>query len=277
MEETLNKTQERKIITLISDWGEKDYYAGAVKGRILSMVPEATVVDISHQVNPFDITHAGYILQNVYKDFPEGTVHIIGVDAEEFAVDDKIRSHLVVKIAGYYFIGADNGIFSLLADPDEVEEIIELTIPFQEVNKKFKYIFSVRDRLVYAAAHIARGGKLEELGNKIDSFQKVLSVQPSYTNNFIKGVVIHVDNYENVIVNVKEDLFNAIRKDRDFTINFRNHKLNYISDQYSDVAEQRMVALFNSSGYLEIAINKANASGLLGLRVNDTVIIEFYD
>jgi len=277
MKENFKKLQDRKFITLISDWGEKDYYAGAVKGRIYSLIPYVTVVDISHYINPFDITHAGYVLKNSFENFPEGTIHLIGVETEEFAIRDVIRSHLLVKFKGHYFIGADNGIFSIITDGEDVEQIVELTIPFAEINGKFKYLFSVRDRFAYVAAHIANGGKPDEIGNQIDEFKKIIQLKPTYTNELIKGVVIHVDNYENVIVNITEKLFYELLKDRKFKIIFRNYEIDKISKQYCDVGEQQISALFNSSGFLEIAMNKGNASSLIGLRINDTVIVEFFD
>ena len=277
MEKDFSKTDRKKIITLISDWGYSDYYPGAVKGKLLSLIPDINVVDITHNIKTFDIRHAGYILNNVYKTFPVGTINIIGVDTEEYVINDLIQSHIIVKYNGYYFIGADNGIFSLITSPEDAEEIYEVTLPFNEINGKYKYIFSVRDRLVNVAAHIASGGSLDEIGKPVEEFKKVIQLQPVYTNAFIKGVVIHVDNYENVIVNITEELFYSLLNNRKFNIYFRNYNISVISRQYYDVNEQQILALFNSSGLLEIAMNKGKASSLLGLRMNDTVTIEFFD
>jgi S-adenosylmethionine hydrolase len=270
-------TKSKNFVTLTTDWGTRDYYSGAVKGKLYELIPDVTVVDITHDVKPFNVAQAGYILKNAFSHFPKGTIHIIGVDSEEFAVNDKIRSHLIVKFNDFYFIGADNGIFSLLTKNEEIQEIFELTIPFSKINGKYKYFFSERDRFVYAAAHLANGGKPEEIGNKTDNFKQVLEINPTYGSNYIKGVVIYVDNYENVVVNISEKLFNDLLKKRKFRIYFRNNSITNISNQYSDVNEHHILALFNSSGLLEIAINKANASNLLGLRLNDTVSIEFFE
>ena len=277
MEKKTLNTNNRKIVTLTTDWGDKDYYVGAVKGKLHSLIPDVEIVDISHNINTFDVNHAGYVINNVYDTFPKGTINIIGVDSEEYVVNERIQSHLLVKYKGYYFIGADNGIFSLITSPEEAEEIYEITLPFAEVKNEYKYIFSVRDRLVYVAAQIANGDNLDKIGKPIDNFKTVIQMQPTYSNSYIKGVVIHVDNYENVIVNISEKLFYSLLKDRKFNLYFRNYTINSISKQYYDVNEQQIVALFNSSGLLEIAINKGKASSLLGLRLNDTVTVEFFD
>jgi S-adenosylmethionine hydrolase len=275
MEDTNKKNPGLKIVTLTSDWGTDEYYSAAVKGRLYSLIPDVTVIDISHNISTFDVNHGGYVLKNTFTEFPPGTIHIIGVDTEEFAVNDIIQSHLIVKFKGYYFIGADNGIFSILTGAEEPEEIVELTIPFTEVNGKFKYIFSARDRFVYAAAHIANGGALSEIGNPVESFKKVIQPQPTHTNEYIQGTVIHVDPYENVVVNINEKLFYELLQERKFRILFRNYEITSVSKQYSDVGGQSILALFNSAGFLEIAINKGYASSLLGLRLNDMVTIEF--
>lgn len=100
------------IITLTSDWGLSDYYVGAVKGVIYSYCPQAVIVDITHNITPFDLKNAGFIVKNCYKNFPEGTIHILGIDTEE---SDEF-SHIVVKADGHYFIGCDNGIFLSLSE-----------------------------------------------------------------------------------------------------------------------------------------------------------------
>ncbi len=266
------------IITLTSDWGEKDYYAGAVKGSIFSLMREATIVDITHTIKPFDITEAAYILKNAFGTFPPGTVHVIGVDSEDFAVNDNIQSHLAISYSGHYFIGADNGIFSLLMDKEKVESIVELTIPFDAINDKLRFTFSCRDRFIKAAVHLAKGGDMLEIGKLTEEFKEVMPFSPSYGQDYIKGVVVHVDHFENAITNITEELFDNLAGGRQFKISFkRNNKISQINKLYSDSKEVQPLAIFNGAGVLEIAINRSNASGLLGLRKNDSVMIEFVE
>jgi len=266
-----------KIVTFITDWGEKDFYGGAVKGKLLSLVPDVSIVDISHHIEPYNINHAGYVLKNTYPHFPKGTIHIIGVDSEEYAMETDIRSHLLVKFDDHFFIGADNGIFSLLTAEEKAQYIYELTLPFDPINGQFKYIFSTRDRFVPAAAHLLNGGDPHEIGKPLAEFKKILELQPTYTQQYINGMVVYVDRYENAIVNISEELFNKVSQGRKFKILFRNHEIHEINKQYQDVYEQNIVVLFNSAGLMEIALNKGKASSLLGLRPNDSVSIVFID
>ena len=254
------------IITLTSDWGQKDPYAGAVKGAILSKMPEVNIIDISHMVPAFEIEQAAYILKNVYPNFPKGTVHIIGVNTEE---SEKF-AHTIVEVDNQYFIGNDNGIFSLLFD-EKPQRIIEMNIPQDSDH----FTFSSRDRFVKAAVHIAKGGLLEELGNPKTSIIEKILLKPVADPDVLKGHVIYIDQYENLVTNITEDIFNEVRQGRKFNIMFRSYEISKISESYTDVAPGEIMALFGSNGNLEIAMNQGNAAGLLGLNYKDMIRIEF--
>lgn len=254
------------IITLTSDWGLKDHYCAAVKGTILSKMPEANIVDISHIIPSFDIEQAAFVLRNSYKNFPSGTVHIIGINTEE---SDKFP-HTVMESEGHYFIGTDNGIFSLIFD-NEPDKMVELNIP-QDSNF---FTFSSRDRFINAAVHLCHGKPIEELGGKKKDFIRKILLKAVVDNNIIKGHVVYVDNYENVITNITESLFNEISKGRKFSILFRTHEINKISSSYTDVPIGEILALFDSNSHLQIAMNQGNAAGLLGLSTRDMIRIEF--
>ena len=149
------------IITLTTDLGTKDYYLSTIKGAILTQFPDARIIDISNEVTKFDILQASFIVKNAYKSFPEGTIHIIGVNPENTVE----TSHIAIKVDGHYFIGADNGMFSLMFDklPDKIVELtIQPDIGFQT--------FPTNDVFVKAACHIARGGTLEVIGKEKASF-----------------------------------------------------------------------------------------------------------
>ncbi len=254
------------IITLTSDWGYKDHYIGAVKGAILHRMPDATIVDISHSIPPFNVEHAAFVLKNCYHNYPEGTVHIIGVNTEE---SDK-NPHTIIKIDGQFFISADTGIFSMIFNK-KPDKIIELTI----VQDSGFFTFSTRDRFAKAAVHIAQGKNIDELGDTKDSINEKILFEPVVTESLIKGHVIFIDSYENIITNIKEPLFKEVGKGQKFTIGFRTYEIHKISRSYSDVPVGEIVALFNSGGYLEIAMNQGNAAGLLGMDSKDLVRIEF--
>ncbi len=256
------------IITLTSDWGTKDHYLASVKGAILAQIPQVNIIDISHEIAPFDLNEASYILRNVWGNFPEGTIHIVGLNSEA----SPEHPHVLIKEKGQYFIGADNGIFSLLFN-DAPEEIYELDI----IQSSSKFTFSTKDVFVQVAKHIIDGNDLEELGEKLPELTKRVAFQPVTEPNLIKGKIIYIDRYENVVSNINEKLFydTCGKKKYKILLSAGKYKINKIKSSYSDVGEGELVALFGSDGLLEIAQNRGRAAGLLGLQLDDVVRIEF--
>lgn len=254
------------IVTLTSDWGAKDHYLASVKGMILKKIPDARIIDISHLVPPHDLTQAAFILKNCYRDFPPGTIHIIGVSTEE----SEVNPHTAVMAEGQYFIGADNGMFTLIFD-DQPEKIVEVNL----MQDSEFFTFSSRDRFVKAAAMLAEGKDITELGPARDGLNQKSMFAPVVENNVIKGIVIYVDNYENVITNITRSKFREVGRNKKFKISFRGEEVHEIKDSYSDVPVGEILALFGSNGHLEIAMNNGTASSLLGLNPDDPVRVEF--
>ncbi len=261
------------IITLTTDMGLRDHYVAAVKGAILSQHAEAQIVDISHQIAPFDNQHTAFVLRNAYPEFPRGTIHIIGVNGEA----DGRTPHLVVRHDGHYFIGADNGIFSLLFDT-KPQEAFELTIKLDTDH----LAFPTKNIFVKAACHIARGGTPEVIGRKVVTIREQLNFRPVMHSDAIKGAVIHIDSYGNVVTNITRTHFDELIKAHTFKISFGRslHDITEISTTYTDVVQGERLAFFGATGFLEIAVNKGVAGGgggaaqLLGLRVSDPVRLE---
>ncbi len=254
------------IITLTTDLGTKDYYVSAVKGAILRELPGTVIVDISHQVPTYNIQQAAYILANAWKDFPAGTVHIIGVNAE---ASSKI-CHLGILNQGHYFIGADNGIFSLLFD-----KVPEMMVELNLKQDSDMFTFPTRDVFVKAACHLARGGTLEVIGKRKEGYTERTVFRPAISDNSIRGTVIYLDSYSNVTYNITEKLFKEVGKGRPFTIYFKNNLIDKISKKYGDVVEGELLALFNSSGFLEIAQNKGLIGRIQNVQLNEPITIEF--
>ena len=255
------------VITLTSDWGTKDPYAGAVKGTILRQMPEAVIVDITHDIPAFDLIQAAFIIRNFYRNFPEGSIHLLAINTEA-----SIRHpHTLVKYKGHYFIGADNGIFSLIFD-EKPELIIDLDV----IQDSDYFTFPTRDVFVKVACHIAQGKPVEKLGHVKKEILEKISFRPVIQGNLIKGQVIYIDNYENAFTNISESLFTQATKGKKFTITFRspNYRITEISKSYQDVPAGEMLALFSSSGYLQIAMNRGKASSLLGLGLDQAVNVE---
>ncbi|POY37385.1 hypothetical protein C3K47_06385 [Solitalea longa] len=255
------------IITLTTDLGHRDFYQAALKGAILTQLPEARIIDISHQISSYNIPQAAFILKNSYKFFPQNAVHIVGVDTNY----EQVPRYLLVANKGHYFIGADNGIFSLLFD-EKPEQIIQLNI---KPNPEFGH-FPLLDVFVKAACHVASGKNIAEIGTLTDEFLHSSLMQPVVDANIIRGGVIYIDSFQNVLTNITRELFEKTAANRPFDIYFRrNESISKISTHYNDVPQGEKLALFSITNYLEIAINKGNAAGLLGLGPGDMVRIEF--
>lgn len=273
------------LITLTTDFGTKDHFIGAIKGAILNELDDVNIIDISHEVSPFNITETAYIVKNAYKNFPKGSIHIIGVDSE-LSVETK---HIALEMDEHFFICPDNGVISMIASEIKPEKIVEITIHNAIISS-----FNVLDVFVKVACHIARGGTLEVIGKEIEDYKQLTEVHP-YINEDktqIVGTVIYIDNYGNVISNISQKLFNEIGKGREFQVIARNYTFDKVFRKYNEVVnfkipeEQRLddgkkLAIFNSADFLEIAIYRSNlktvggASSLLGLDYRDTITVRF--
>lgn len=262
------------IITLTSDMGIKDYYLASIKGAIYKALPEANIVDISHHITPFDIAQAAFIIKNTYPDFPEGTVHIISVDPEP----SQNSKHLVIFHEGQYFIGNDNGMFSLMFD-EEPEQIWKLNPP----PKLGSSSFPSKSVFVWAATLIAQGTRLEEIAERTDSVRMRVAFRPVVEADLIKGSIIFIDGYGNVITNIDKPLFESVQNGRKYKIFFRGERngIHKVCESYNEVPPGEKLAIFGAGKFLEIAINKGvegsggGANKLFGLKLNDSIRIEF--
>ena len=263
------------IITLTTDFGLKDHYVGALKGMIYSKNPNVNIVDISHQISPFVIHEASYAVSSSYSYFPEGTLHLILVDAE---INEENRP-VLVEWNKHYFLSSDNGILSLITHGAVPENIILL--PFGEITDSTSFF-------VEKATELISGKSIFDLGQKIESLKEVppLKATVSKDNNRITGNIIHIDRYGNAISNVSKELFEKVRNGRNFQILFRSYRITKIHQSYIDYSTEKTVetggkiALFNPSDLLEIALYKGNpksgtASSLLGLDYHATISVQF--
>ncbi len=274
------------IITLTTDFGLKDHFVGALKGAIFSEIADVNIVDISHGVSPFNIPECAYILENSYKNFPKGTIHLVGVDAEP-TVENQ---HIAVLVDGHYFISANNGVIGLITSEKKPEKIVQINLPNNHENGAFPEM----DVFVKVACHLARGGTLEVIGQPFNALKELREFSPQFADNGNKiiGSIIYIDNYGNVITNILKQQFEGYRNGREFELIARSHKIHQIHERYSDIVNfdveknkrkgaGDLLALYNSSDYIELAIYKSNlntgggASTLLGLEYRDTITINF--
>ena len=272
------------IITLTTEFGHKDYFVGALKGKILSELKDATLIDISHSIDLFNTLEASYCIEAAYSSFPKGTIHIIGVDSER--VGD--TQHIALQWDDHFFICADNGILNALLQKKVAQKMVAINI-----HERLQSNASDMDVFVAVACHIARGGLLNVIGKEISELKPVNAVHTRVSNDLktLKGQIIYIDSFGNCVTNVSQKQFVEVARNRKFEIQIKNKKLSRIHKNYSDfpVAENKQLkdfegdflALFNENGFLEIAIYKSNpktvgsASTLLGIKFRDTITIEF--
>lgn len=253
-------------VSLITDFGWKDPYVGQLKGSMLASNENLRFIDFTHELKPHDIVTAGWILKNSYRDAPKGTIHIVSV-LNNF---NNAHSYLAFEYQGYYFIGPNNGVFSLAFEklPKDIYEIVE--------DKSDS--FSVKEVFSNIVAHIAANKPLQELGVPVRNLIMRIQLQPVMNKHMIRGSVIYVDHYENVVLNITRDQFERIRAGRSFTLyTKRNDPLHHISQNYQEVPLGETLCLFNSSDYLEIAIHGGSAASMLGLGVDEMVQIDFFE
>tara|TARA_B100001540_G_C15751894_1_gene617425 strand:+ start:137 stop:925 length:789 start_codon:yes stop_codon:yes gene_type:complete len=259
------------IITLTTDLGTKDSYLASIKGAIYSQLKQdVQIIDITHNIDPFNIQQAAFVLRSCYKDFPQETIHIISVDDELSSTNE----HLVIRSDSHYFIGADNGFFSLLFDTVKPDKLVRINLN-QSSNCQ---TFATKNIFVPAACHLARGGTMEIIGNEVQDLEvKRMELKPVFNNNVLKGAVIYVDHYGNAISNISKQDFLKYKKADRFVILFgrEDESIIEISEKYKDVEISEKLAIFGENNFLQISINQGRANKLLGLRLHDTIRIEF--
>lgn len=242
------------------------------------------MIDISHNIDPFNISEASYILQASYASFPKGTVHLIGVDAERNAEND----HIAMQWNDHFFVCADNGILSMLTQHIVPQKIVAINI-----HDRLSQNATDMDVFKTVACHLAKGGSLNVIGKDIPSLKQITDLQPiiSKDGNSIRGNVIYIDHFGNIVINISKKQFIELGKGRPYEIDIKPRPLKTILPDYSSIAvsdkfpikyyEGEKLAIFNEAGYLEIAIFRSNAAtvgtatSLLGIGYRDTITINF--
>lgn len=272
------------IITLTTDYGLKDHFVGALKGKILSEYSEAKIIDISHDIDPFNTVEASYIIGASYASFPKGTVHLVGVDMES----NKENQHIVMQWNDHYFIAADNGILSMLSQKIVPQKMVAINIHDRLLSEAVDL-----DVFVKVACHLAKGGLMNVIGKEINSIKQVTDLQAvlAVDGNSLKGHVIYIDHFGNVVTNISKKYFIEVAKGRPYEIVLKTKNIKTILPNYSAIAssdkypiksyEGEKLAIFNEAGFLEIAIFRSNpskvgsANSLLGLNYRDVINIVF--
>ncbi|MEO1588354.1 MAG: SAM-dependent chlorinase/fluorinase [Bacteroidota bacterium] len=256
------------IITCTSDLGDNSHYPAIIKGVVLSLFPDAQIIDVTHHVPNFDVMHAAYVVKHTFPAFPPGTIHMIAIDPEQGAK----ASGVVMEHKEHYFVGPNNGVLSLICDGavDEGHEIQNEGL----VHNHYPTSFRAARFFAPTAAFLASGGTLEEVGPVV-YLKKLQWGAPTYTQDCLRGKIIHIDKFGNAITNIEKQHFLGLKEERRFEIFIRNIRLKRIVNTYSDVGKADALAIFGESKHLEIAMREASAAELLGLKIHDMVTIEF--
>jgi S-adenosylmethionine hydrolase len=257
------------LITFLSDFGWRDHYVAAIKAKILSEDNNLQVVDISHNINKHDIIHASYVLKSVYRDFPEGSVHLVAVNSRS----EPNEAMIAIEIKKHFFLGSNNGLLSLLREKDP-DKIIKLSS-----EEEIKGNFPAKDILASAAVKILKAKSLDGIGEVLEAekFKKFTTPKVKATREIIQGHVVHIDDYGNLITDILQYDYDILSKDKSVQIKFRNYSLTGVQKHYHESQGGEAFAIFNDQGVLEIGIKQGNAAELLGMEYNSMVSVKFGD
>ena len=256
------------IITLISDLGTKDHYSALVKAKILSQAPNSQIIDITHDVAKHNIGQAAYILKSIVMEFPEDSTHIVSVGSKSSVSEH----HIAIRYRNRNLILPDNGMFMLFAEyrPDKIVRI--------QLNLSTGFLaFPMKDVYAPAAAHLANGGDFDGLGPATPKIVEALSVKPTFSEDSIHGQIIYVDDYGNAVSNITEALIQEVGKGKAYSVGMSHQGANIheLSKAYDQNPLGDRLALINGSGHLEVAVNQGRADHLLGLKVDEPIIVVF--
>jgi S-adenosylmethionine hydrolase len=258
----------KPIITLLTDFGMKDHYVASMKGVILGINPQCTLIDITHKVNPHDIEEGAFLLAKTYSYFPKGTIHLAVVDP---GVGGE-RKPILLVTQNYLFVGPDNGLFTLVAKKEGVKQVITLT------NKKYflpqiSATFHGRDVFAPVAAHLSSGIPPSDFGEKLDHWVKLDLKEPVVREKKLFGEIVLIDLFGNLISNIDRARLTSFVKGHPFVIRIGEKAISNIKEGYWGGKKQEAIALFGSGGFLEISINEGNAQRVLKVKKGDPIQI----
>ncbi len=256
-----------RIITLTTDFGTRDGYLAAMKGAILSIAPDVRLVDISHDVAPFDAMEAAFVLRQALPYFPEGTIHLVVVDPGV----GSSRRPVALLSGGHVFVGPDNGLFSLVLAESGPESMVELDAGAASAT------FHGRDIFAPAAARLAAGCNLHDLGRPIEALVPLHWALPAEDDSGIRGWIVHIDNFGNCVTNITAPMLRRCRDGREIKGYVGNAIIADIRATYTSVEKGEPLLLFGSDGYLEVAVNAGHAASLLDIRRGTPINIVFLD
>ncbi|MEC7753665.1 SAM-dependent chlorinase/fluorinase [Roseivirga sp. UBA1976] len=249
------------LITFTSDFGLSDHYVAQCKARILAEHPEAHIIDISHQIRPFDLAHLAHTVGSVFQDFPEGTIHLIGGEASAASSQD----YLLAEVEKHFFVVPDSGILSLISE----------RIPGHAIKLSIKK--NAYREVPALVGKLAKGASPESLGEVTESFKQYVKRKSRATKKEISGHVIHVDRYGNLITNIEKVDFDILSRERRYVIYFGREQAHTVQKSINEVDPGDVFVVFTDGEKMMLGINQGNGSQLLGLEYDSPVTIQFED
>ena len=261
-----------RLITLLTDFGDRDWFVASMKGAILSIHPQARIVDLSHQIAPHRIDEASYFLKSCYREFPEGTIHVVVVDPGVGSV----RRAIAVNSGRYFFLAPDNGVLTYIFDDEQPVEVREID------QRKFRreslgHTFDGRDLFAPAAAWLAKQQSFESFGRLINDPKAFTIAEPKSDATALAGEIVHVDRFGNLISNITATHlgeFHNASKATSSTIRIGKCMISRLVTSYTEGQSNCLCALVNSNGFLELFIREDNAANSVQLGVGDRIYIE---
>jgi S-adenosylmethionine hydrolase len=259
---------KKAIITLLTDFGTKDHYVASMKGTILNINPQCTLIDITHHINPHDIREGAFILANAYSSFPKGTIHLSVVDPGVGSP----RNPILFITAEYFFIGPDNGLFTFALKREKVRKAVVLSNP-QYFFPHVSATFHGRDLFAPVAAYLSLGVKPEAFGPKLHSWVELDFEKPRIRRGELIGEILHIDTFGNLISNIDEQQLFYFVKDHSFVIKIGKRIIRGLEKGYWGGKKNEPIALIGSGGFLEVSIREVNAQRVLKVKRGDPIRI----
>jgi S-adenosylmethionine hydrolase len=250
----------RPVIALLTDFGTADHYAGAMKGVILGICPDATLVDISHDIPAHDVTAGALELAGAYKYFPVGTIFVAVVDPGVGST----RRGLAADTGDYRFVAPDNGVLTVVLRESPAKKIVELT-ERRYARPTVSRTFEGRDRFAPAAAWLAKGTQLPALGRPVNEIQKLDLPLPEAAADSVRGVVLRVDRFGNLVTNIDRKTVERLGLGSTIAIDAAGQRIQRLVATYAELPADGVGALFGSTDHLELAAPSDSAAARLGL------------
>jgi S-adenosylmethionine hydrolase len=250
----------RPTVAVLTDFGTRDHYAGTIKAVVLSVCPDATIVDIGHEIPPHDVLAGALELAACYRFFPIGTIFLVVVDPGV----GSSRRGLAADTGEYRFVAPDNGVLSLVFRDTPPKRVVELT-ERKYARPTVSRTFEGRDRFAPAAGWLAKGINLVSLGRSVSDFRVLDLPRLAVLADRIEGEVVRVDRFGNLITNIDRKAFDHFARDGHLAVRIESHDVPRLVATYAEAAAGELCALFGSTEHLEIAVNAGDAAARLGL------------